>query len=119
MLPGKSSDMQAFRSTAISLPHHHNQIVAPMKRRNSSSASSLEDLPSPKKSRPDYVLPTTETLGYDDDGYNAPSTTASAEQPRLDPMYGMRGAFPGLDDHLDELFYGPASDGLEYLRMVR
>ena len=45
-------------------------------------------------------------------------------QPRLDPTYGQRGAFPGLDDDHrgaaeDTLFYGPASDGLEYLRMVR
>lgn len=42
-------------------------------------------------------------------------------QPRVDPTYGQRGAFPGLDGFHDddELFYGPASDGLEYLRMVR
>ncbi|KAI9656283.1 MAG: hypothetical protein M1821_004946 [Bathelium mastoideum] len=34
---------------------------------------------------------------------------------------GQRQAFPGLDDADDgeELFYGPASDGIEYLRMVR
>ena len=44
-----------------------------------------------------------------------------ASQPRVDPTYGQRGAFPGLDDSNpdDALFYGPASDGLEYLRMVR
>ncbi len=56
------------------------------------------------------------------------------QQPRLDPTYGQRGAFPGLDDDDDDdddddsrgnegngngLFYGPASDGFEYLRMVR
>ena len=42
-------------------------------------------------------------------------------QSRVDPTYGQRGAFPGLDDTTgeDELFYGPASNGLEYLRMVR
>ena len=42
-------------------------------------------------------------------------------QPRVDPTYGQRGAFPGLDDSSldDALFYGPASDGLQYLRMVR
>jgi hypothetical protein len=43
--------------------------------------------------------------------------------PRVDPTYGQRGAFPGLDDEdldsEDELFYGPADDGLAYLRMVR
>jgi hypothetical protein len=41
-------------------------------------------------------------------------------QPRVDPVTGQRGAFPGLDDFdPSELFYGPANDGLEYLRMVR
>jgi len=45
----------------------------------------------------------------------------SAAQSKIDPIYGQRGAFPGLDDSRgeDDLFYGPASDGLEYLRMVR
>jgi hypothetical protein len=45
----------------------------------------------------------------------------SAAQSKIDPTYGQRGAFPGLDDpsSQDALFYGPASDGLEYLRMVR
>lgn len=45
----------------------------------------------------------------------------TSSQPRIDPTYGQRGAFPGLDDSHDDdgLFYGPASDGLEYLRMVR
>lgn len=41
------------------------------------------------------------------------------EQPRSHPVYGQKNAFPGLDDAGDELFYGPADDGLEYLRMVR
>lgn len=41
-------------------------------------------------------------------------------RPRVDPVYGQRSAFPGLDDlDSDQLFYGPAEDGLEYLRMVR
>ena len=52
-----------------------------------------------------------------DDKQNAPLVS----QPRLDSTYGQRGAFPGLDDlsKEDVLFYGPASDGLEYLQMVR
>lgn len=48
------------------------------------------------------------------------------QKPRTDPIYGQCSAFPGLDDGVDgeagdvtELFYGPAEDGLEYLRMVR
>ena len=44
----------------------------------------------------------------------------TSSQPRIDPTYGQRGAFPGLDSSQnDGLYYGPASDGLEYLRMVR
>lgn len=43
-----------------------------------------------------------------------------APQPKVDPTYGQRGAFPDMEAGSDEsLFYGPASDGLEYLRMVR
>lgn len=41
---------------------------------------------------------------------------------RVDPTTGQRGAFPGLDDDgtgEEEVFYAPAEDGLEYLRMVR
>ncbi len=55
-----------------------------------------------------------------DAGNVSPNDTASV-QPRIDPTYGQRGAFPGLDDvdGEDDLFYRPASDGLEYLRMVR
>lgn len=42
------------------------------------------------------------------------------QQPRVDPVYGQRSAFPGLDDAgSDELLYGPPEDGLEYLRLVR
>uniref|UniRef100_A0A093V0G4 aspartate--tRNA ligase n=1 Tax=Talaromyces marneffei PM1 TaxID=1077442 RepID=A0A093V0G4_TALMA len=41
------------------------------------------------------------------------------QQPRVDPAYGQRSAFPGLDDAgSDELLYGPPEDGLEYLRLV-
>ena len=40
---------------------------------------------------------------------------------RLDPLTGQRGAFPGLEDEGGDggLFYGPAEDGMAYLRMVR
>ncbi|PGH15996.1 hypothetical protein AJ80_05372 [Polytolypa hystricis UAMH7299] len=44
------------------------------------------------------------------------------QQPRNDPVFGQKHAFPGLDDGSvgdDELFYGPPEDGIEYLRMVR
>ena len=48
------------------------------------------------------------------------SDDSPSSQAKIDPTYGQRGAFPGLDDDVEDgLFYGPASDGLEYLRMVR
>lgn len=43
----------------------------------------------------------------------------SDEKPQVDPFSGQTGAFPGLAQDNGELFYGPASDGLDYLRMVR
>jgi hypothetical protein len=56
----------------------------------------------------------------DDDGNTSKKYNASA---RLDPETGQRGAFPGLDPddgaEDEQLFYGPADDGLQYLRMVR
>lgn len=79
------------------------------KRRNSSSSES-EDLPSPKRARPFSI--------GDSDLEFEPTTH---EEARVHPIYGQRSAFPGLEDNNrgDELFYGPASNGLEYLRMVR
>ncbi|KAI9884028.1 MAG: aspartate--tRNA ligase dps1 [Watsoniomyces obsoletus] len=49
------------------------------------------------------------------------SSTREGHQPRPDLTTGLRSAFPDLDTNGndDELFYGPASDGMEYLRMVR
>ena len=56
----------------------------------------------------------------DDDPRQMTAPTKSYERPRNDPTYGQKSAFPGLDDVVgDELFYGPAEDGMEYLRMVR
>lgn len=63
--------------------------------------------PSPKRPR----------ISYENESEK--SSEAPYEQPRQDFIYGQRGAFPGLNDGGDELFYGPADDGLEYLRMVR
>lgn len=44
---------------------------------------------------------------------------ANRAQPRTDLTYGQVGAFPGLDTYQFAPFYGPANDGLDYLRMVR
>ena len=43
----------------------------------------------------------------------------SKEQPKPDPIYGQRSAFPGLGDGDEALFYGDPTDGIEYLRLVR
>lgn len=77
------------------------------KRKN---VSTSDDPEYSKRLRPSYF-----------DGGDDKHNTTIAPQPRLDSTYGQRGAFPGLDDlsTKDALFYGPASDGLEYLQMVR
>lgn len=77
------------------------------KRRNTSSPE--VDSPRPKRSR-------QMTEDYEDPDSDDESMTS--EEPRLDATTGQKGAFPGLGDE-DEVFYGPASDGIEYLRMVR
>lgn len=80
----------------------------PDKRKSSDTMSSH-----PKRSRISYV-------DDDDEGAAPSSTTTSHERPRNHPVYGQKSAFPGLDIEVeDELFYGPAEDGMEYLRMVR
>ncbi|KAJ9407231.1 hypothetical protein DTO045G8_5080 [Paecilomyces variotii] len=66
-----------------------------------------------------YAKRTRQSYAEDDED-EAPSRSSPYERPRNHPVYGMKNAFPGLDDPAgDELFYGPAEDGLEYLRMVR
>jgi hypothetical protein len=55
-------------------------------------------------------------LAQDDDE----ASEQIGDKAKTDPWTGQRVAFPGLDDHgEDEIFYGPPSDGMEYLRMVR
>lgn len=54
-----------------------------------------------------------------DDDVDMNNASTSYERPRNHPVYGQKSAFPGLDEAEDELFYGPAEDGMEYLRMVR
>ena len=80
------------------------------KRRNTSSPE-LDYSPPPKKSR--------SMVSYDDEDEEFDHPQDSKEQPRLNPTSGLQNVFPGLGEDGDELFYGPAADGLEYLRMVR
>ncbi|KAL3436474.1 hypothetical protein BDV09DRAFT_184183 [Aspergillus tetrazonus] len=56
----------------------------------------------------------------DQDDEETQNSVTPYEKPRNHPVFGQKSAFPGLDTaDGDELFYGPAEDGLEYLRMVR
>ncbi len=81
------------------------------KRRNTSSPES-DTTPPPKKPR---------SVAFDDDeddsDFDEPQDIG--EQPRLNPHFGQSNAFPGLGANGNELFYGPAADGMDYLRMVR
>lgn len=81
-----------------------------MTQKRKNDASSSDNLLESKRLRPSKF--------YDsDDEHNI----SANPQSRVDPTYGQRNAFPGLDENLDEnaLFYGPAGDGFEYLQMVR
>ncbi|KAL8937806.1 MAG: hypothetical protein Q9216_004237, partial [Gyalolechia sp. 2 TL-2023] len=73
-----------------------------------------------RKTQPSTPGGTNSKRARHDDG-SGEGSAFSSSQGQVDPTYGQRGAFPGLDDAISEndLFYGPASDGLEYLRMVR
>ncbi|RDW57525.1 SIP1 domain-containing protein [Aspergillus mulundensis] len=56
----------------------------------------------------------------DQDDEETQNSVTPYEKPRNHPVFGQKSAFPGLDTaDGDELFYGPAEDGLEYLKMVR
>lgn len=86
------------------------------KRRNTSSPESDADFPLPSSKK----LRRSNEDVEQDEFENYEPEDGLAEHPRTDNSFGMKGAFPGLgsvDD--DELFYGPANDGIEYLRMVR
>lgn len=51
-------------------------------------------------------------------GNNNSGFDFDASKGYIDPTTGQRGAFPGLEGEPDD-FYGPANDGMDYLRMVR
>lgn len=78
------------------------------KRRNTSSPEA-DSPPAPKRHYTDYGALEWDSSDEDE----------SKEKPQFNEHTGQAGAFPGLGNDGDELFYGPASDGLDYLRMVR
>ena len=79
------------------------------KRRNTSSPEPDNESPSSKR----------RNTGDARVNYDSEEGERSNEAPYFDESSGQVGAFPGLGGHRDELFYGPANDGLDYLRMVR
>jgi len=87
-----------------------------LKRHNTSSP---ECEGSPKRQRYQPANPTSTYDGaYDDDDDD--EAVNVNERPHLDAYTGQSGAFPGLGtNNGDEPFYGPANDGVDYLRMVR
>ncbi|KAL9114898.1 MAG: hypothetical protein Q9227_001141 [Pyrenula ochraceoflavens] len=80
-------------------------------------AASALDEPVPKKARDESAKYTTPD---EEDEQDTARSSHYAQQSKLDPVYGQRSAFPGLDDEGDDLDYGDEpSDGIQYLRMVR
>ncbi|KAL2223145.1 hypothetical protein M432DRAFT_539139 [Thermoascus aurantiacus ATCC 26904] len=83
----------------------------------------MSDKRKPPSSEPGsspYVKRPRVSYAADDDDEELSAAPGPYLRPRSDPVYGQKSAFPGLDDPVgDELFYGPAEDGMEYLRMVR
>lgn len=78
------------------------------KRRNTSSP---EASPPPDRKRHVSLVPSV------DSDFEDPQI--SKEKPQLNQTVGQTGAFPGLGADDDEPFYGPAGNGIDYLRMVR
>jgi hypothetical protein len=104
------------------------------KRRNTSSPEASPPPPLKRVSPPRAAFNSAvknastsaaDSLAYDDaaaydSSVSSPDPQSLAEKPHVSAHYGQTGAFPGLDgEDQDEPFYGPASDGLAYLRMVR
>lgn len=86
------------------------------KRRNTSSPEC--DSPAQRrKATLDHGIPVQDEEVYDESDNE--DVNDVYEQPSLDASTGQAGAFPGLTAGTDELFYGPADNGIDYLRMVR
>ncbi|THY73493.1 hypothetical protein D6C86_03976 [Aureobasidium pullulans] len=103
----------------------HARRAAPAERRQVVSYDDIEGEAAPPipRQRVSYGSDSN-----DDEGEQAPDQRHAVvskealrerERPQTDVTYGQQGAFPGLDPRDKEPFYGPANDGLDYLRMVR
>lgn len=83
--------------------------------------SQKRDFPGPSSGSSPYSKRARQSYAEDEqDDEETSNAVTPYERPRNHPVFGQKSAFPGLDTaDGDELFYGPAEDGLEYLRMVR
>ncbi|KAL8725225.1 MAG: hypothetical protein Q9166_007489 [cf. Caloplaca sp. 2 TL-2023] len=74
-----------------------------------------------RKTRPSATNGHQSKRHHHDEDEEIQEIANSSSKVQVDPTYGQRSAFPGLDALAGEndLFYGPAEDGLDYLRMVR
>lgn len=85
-----------------------------VKRRNTSSPE-CEGPSKRQRSEPVTDLSASDDPYVDDD-----EDIHVHERPQVNTSTGQSGAFPGLgSDEGEDVFYGPANDGLDYLRMVR
>ena len=106
----------------------HAQRPAPNVRRQVISYDDIEEDAAPPVPR-QKVSYASDSNNEDDKGGEQPPEKRHAvvsqdalrerERPQADITYGQIGAFPGLDPRDNKPFYGPANDGLDYLRMVR
>lgn len=106
-------------------PAPHARRAAPSERRQVISYDDIEGEAAPPIPRQKVSYGSDDN---DDEGDHAPDqrhavvskeTLKERERPQTDVTYGQVGAFPGLDPRDKDVFYGPANDGLDYLRMVR
>ena len=90
--------------------------MADLKRKN--EAVTQDGAPYNKRARP---TSDDETRFRADEVKKQSFYEGGATTGRTDSGSGQKQVFPGLDedDDGDEPFYGPANDGIEYLRMVR
>lgn len=106
----------------------HVRTAAPNERRRVISYDDIEEGAAPPIPRQKVSYASDSNDDDDDDADDTPSQRHAVvsrealkerERPQTDVTYGQTGAFPGLDPCDKEPFYGPANDGLDYLRMVR
>jgi len=83
------------------------------RKRQNTSSPEPDDTSSPKRQD------TRDAEDSYDESWDDSDEEENNEAPLVSEYTGQLGAFPGLKNAADDLFYGPAADGIDYLRMVR